>query len=151
MALLRTPDERFENLPDFSYEPHYVTIEGRRLHYLDEGEGAPLLCLHGEPSWCYLYRRMIPALSARHRVVAPDWLGFGRSDKFSEIDAYTFQMHYDTLVAFLDALDLDQITLVCQDWGGLLGLTVASEQPHRFARLVIMNTFLPTGRRNFLI
>ncbi|MDX1665419.1 MAG: haloalkane dehalogenase [Candidatus Promineifilaceae bacterium] len=150
MATLRTPDARFQELPDFPYEPHYVQIDGLRVHYLDEapirGEGAPILCLHGEPSWSYLYRRMIPALAARHRVVAPDWIGFGRSDKPENIDDYSFQMHHDTLVGLLDTLDLEEITLVCQDWGGLLGLTVAAEQPERFARLVIMNTFLPIGR-----
>lgn len=145
MAVLRTPDERFENLPDFPYEPHYVEINGLRLHYLDEGEGNPILCLHGEPSWSYLYRRMIPTLVEAGRVVASDWIGFGRSDKLTEIGDYSFELHHDSLVGFLEALDLKEITLVCQDWGGLLGLTVASELPERFARLVIMNTFLPTG------
>lgn len=145
MAVLRTPDERFENLPDFPYEPHYVEVNGLRLHYLDEGEGNPILCLHGEPSWSYLYRRMIPTLVEAGRVVAPDWIGFGRSDKLTEIGDYSFELHHDSLVGFLEALDLKEITLVCQDWGGLLGLTVASELPERFARLVIMNTFLPTG------
>jgi len=145
MAVLRTPDERFENLPDFPYEPHYVEVNGLRLHYLDEGKGNPILCLHGEPSWSYLYRRMIPTLVEAGRVVAPDWIGFGRSDKLTEVGDYSFELHHDSLVGFLEALDLKEITLVCQDWGGLLGLTVASELPERFARLVIMNTFLPTG------
>ena len=145
MAVLRTPDERFENLPDFPYEPHYVKVNGLRLHYLDEGKGNPILCLHGEPSWSYLYRRMIPTLVEAGRVVAPDWIGFGRSDKLTEVGDYSFELHHDSLVGFLEALDLKEITLVCQDWGGLLGLTVASELPERFARLVIMNTFLPTG------
>lgn len=145
MEVLRTPEERFDSLPDFPYAPHYLEVDNLRVHYLDEGSGDPILCLHGEPSWSYLYRRMIPALATAGRVVAPDWIGFGRSDKLAEIDDYSFQLHHDTLVEFLETLDLKQITLVCQDWGGLLGLTVASELPERFARLVIMNTFLPVG------
>lgn len=145
MAILRTPDERFDSLPDFPYQPRYVNVNGLRVHYLDEGRGEPLLCLHGEPSWCYLYRRMIPILAGQHRVIAMDWVGFGRSDKLSAVSDYCFEMHYDTLIGFLEALQLQEITLVCQDWGGLLGLTAAAEMPDRFARLVIMNTFLPTG------
>lgn len=154
MNVLRTPEDRFQNLPEFPFRPHYVEVngsrmrEGLRMHYVDEGSGEPILCLHGEPSWSYLYRRMIPLLSRRHRVVAPDWIGFGRSDKLPEVADYSFQLHYETLVAFLEALDLQGITLVCQDWGGLLGLTAASEMPERFARLVIMNTFLPVGEES---
>jgi haloalkane dehalogenase len=116
-----------------------------RIHYLDEGQGEVILCLHGEPSWSYLYRKMIPILSRNHRVLAMDFIGFGRSDKFTERSEYSFQMHHDTVVGFIKALGLEQITLVVQDWGGLLGLTVASEIQERFARLVIMNTGLPTG------
>jgi haloalkane dehalogenase len=112
---------------------------------VDEGAGEVILCLHGEPSWSFLYRKMIPLLAKRHRAIAPDFIGFGKSDKYTEMEEYSFQMHRDTLVAFLDALELDGITLVCQDWGGLIGLRVASEMPDRFARLVIMNTGLPTG------
>lgn len=145
MGILRTPDERFESLPDFPYEPQYVNVNGLRVHYLDEGRGRPILCLHGEPSWSYLYRRMIPILAERYRVIAMDWVGFGRSDKLSAIGDYSFQMHYDTLTAFLEALQLRELTLVCQDWGGLLGLPAAANMPDRFARLVIMNTFLPVG------
>lgn len=145
MAILRTPDERFESLPDFPYEPRYVNVNGLRVHYLDEGRGQPILCLHGEPSWSYLYRRMIPVLAEKYRVIAMDWVGFGRSDKLPAIGDYSFQMHYDTLTAFLEALQLRDITLVCQDWGGLLGLPAAANMPDRFARLVIMNTFLPVG------
>ena len=145
MPIIRTPDERFANLPDFPFAPHYVEIGGARMHYVDEGHGETILCLHGEPSWGFLYRKMIPALAAGHRVVAPDLVGFGRSDKYTEPEAYTFQMHHDALVGFLDALALTEITLVCQDWGGLLGLCLAAELPDRFARLVIMNTGLPTG------
>jgi haloalkane dehalogenase len=145
MPIIRTPDERFANLPDFPFAPRYVTLGAVRMHYVDEGAGEVVLCLHGEPSWSYLYRKMISILAMRYRVIAPDLVGFGRSDKFTEIEEYSFQMHRDTVVGFLDALALDQITLVCQDWGGLIGLRIASELPGRFARLVIMNTGLPTG------
>jgi haloalkane dehalogenase len=145
MTLLRTPDERFADLPDFPFVPHYVEINGARVHYVDEGAGDPILCLHGEPSWSYLYRKMIPPLAAKHRVLAMDFIGFGRSDKYSEIEDYSAQMHFDTFVSFIKALDLQKITLVCQDWGGLIGLPVAAELDSRFARLVIMNTGLPTG------
>jgi haloalkane dehalogenase len=145
MPVIRTPEERFKDLPEFSFQPHYVDVNGLRIHYLDEGHGEVILCLHGEPSWSYLYRKMIPTLSLSHRVLAMDFIGFGRSDKFTERSEYSFQMHHDTVVGFIDALGLEQITLVVQDWGGLLGLTVASEIPERFARLVIMNTGLPTG------
>ena len=145
MPIIRTPEERFQNLPDFPFQPHYVDVNGLHMHYLDEGQGEVILCLHGEPSWSYLYRKMIPILSRNHRVLAMDFVGFGRSDKFTERSEYSFQMHHDTVVGFINALGLEQITLVVQDWGGLLGLTVASEMPERFARLVIMNTGLPTG------
>jgi haloalkane dehalogenase len=145
MDILRTPDERFNNLADFPYEPHYIEIGGARVHYVDEGEGEVILCLHGEPSWSFLYRKMIPPLSEAHRVMAMDFLGFGRSDKFRNTEDYSFQMHKDTLKAFIENLDLNGITLVVQDWGGLTGLTVATEIPERIARLVIMNTGLPTG------
>jgi len=146
MPILRTPDERFENLPDYAFKPNYVEIDGIRMHYVDEGEGDEvILCLHGEPSWSFLYRHMIPILSSKHRVIAPDLIGFGKSDKPSELDAYTYHAHYDWLVGFIEALDLSNITLVCQDWGGILGLPIATELNDRFARLVIMNTGLPTG------
>lgn len=147
MPLIRTPDERFENLEGWPYPPRYIDINGARVHYVDVGQGETILCLHGEPSWSYLYRSMMPALSAGHRVVAMDWVGFGRSDKYSEIGEYSYQMHHDTLVGFIQTLDLQGITLVCQDWGGIIGLPVAMEMPERFARLVIMNTGLPTGDR----
>ena len=145
MPVIRTPEERFKDLPDFPFQPHYLDMDGLRIHYLDEGEGQVILCLHGEPSWSYLYRKMIPILSSKHRVLAMDFVGFGRSDKFTERSEYSFQMHHDTIINFIRALELEQITLVVQDWGGLLGLTVASEMPELFARLVIMNTGLPTG------
>jgi haloalkane dehalogenase len=145
MPIIRTPEERFENLPDYPFEPNYMMIDKCRVHYLDEGEGEVILCLHGEPSWSFLYRKMIPALSAKHRVIAPDFIGFGKSDKYTTMEEYSYQMHRDTLVEFLNKLAISDITLVCQDWGGLVGLRVASELPDRFARLVIMNTGLPTG------
>ncbi|HEX9132194.1 MAG TPA: haloalkane dehalogenase [Ktedonobacteraceae bacterium] len=145
MPVIRTPDERFKHLPDFPFQPHYVEVNGLRIHYIDEGQGEVILCLHGEPSWSYLYRKMIPILSRNHRVLAMDFVGFGRSDKFTERSEYSFQMHHDTVVGFINALGLERITSVVQDWGGLIGLTVASEMPERFARLVIMNTGLPTG------
>ncbi len=145
MIILRTPDARFANLPGFPFAPHYVEIKGNRVHYVDEGTGAAILCLHGEPSWSYLYRKMIPPLAHKHRVLAMDFIGFGRSDKYKDLEAYSFQMHQETLVSFIEKLNLQDITLVVQDWGGMLGLTVASQLPQRFARLVIMNTGLPGG------
>jgi haloalkane dehalogenase len=148
MEVLRTPDERFENLPGYDFEPHYVEINGLRVHYLDEGpaDAAPVLLLHGEPSWCYLYRKMIPVLvKAGHRCVAPDFAGFGRSDKPAGRDDYTYQFHVDMIASFIERMDLRDITLVCQDWGGLIGLRVAAEHEGRFARIVAANTFLPTG------
>ncbi len=146
MPILRTPDERFENLPDFDFAPRYVQIGDTRMHYLDEGAGAEtVLCLHGEPTWCYLYRQMIPPLAQRYRVIAPDMVGFGKSDKYAAQEDYSFHMHYDKLLALIEALDLRNLTLVCQDWGGLLGLSLAANQSERFARLVVLNTFLPTG------
>ncbi len=145
MTSLRTPDERFENLPGFPYDPHYLEIGGNRIHYVDEGEGEFLLCLHGEPSWSYLYRKMIPLLTPRYRVVAMDFPGFGRSDKPAKKEDYSFALYRDTLTEFIEALDLRDLNMVVQDWGGLIGLTVASEMPERMARLVIMNTGLPDG------
>jgi haloalkane dehalogenase len=145
MSLIRTPEDRFENLPGFPFPPHYVEINGARVHYIDEGTGPVVLCLHGEPTWSYLYRKMIPILSPVSRVIAPDLIGFGKSDKFTEQSEYSIQMHRDTLVAFIGALELEDITLVVHDWGGLIGLRVAAEMPGLFSRLVILNTFLPTG------
>ena len=153
MQILRTPDERFANLPGYAFAPHYVEVpsgDGARLrvHYVDEGpaDADPVLCLHGEPSWSYLYRKMIPILvAAGHRVVAPDLVGFGRSDKPAERSDYSYQRHVDWLRATIEALELRRITLVCQDWGGLLGLRLVGEHPDRFVRVVAANTFLPTG------
>lgn len=146
MLFLRTPEERFTNLAEWSYAPHYLEILGGRMHYVDEGSGPEtILCLHGEPSWSYLYRKMIAPLRQVARVIAPDMLGFGRSDKPAELEDHTYSFHAESLRRFIEALDLRQITLVCQDWGGLLGLPLAVQMPERFARLVIMNTGLPAG------
>jgi len=148
MEILRTPDERFVNLPGYNFEPHYVEINGLRVHYLDEGprDAAPVLLLHGEPSWCYLYRKMIPTITAAgHRAVAPDLIGFGRSDKLTAREDYTYQFHVETMTAFVEAADLGDITLFGQDWGGLIGLRIAAEKTDRFARIVVANTGLPTG------
>src|SRR5213594_1451738 len=146
---LRTPDERFAGLPGYP-SPRYIEVDGLRVHYVDEGpRGAhTVLCLHGEPSWSYLYRKMIPVLvAAGHRVVAPDLIGFGRSDKPVRREDYTYQRHIDWMRGVLEPLDLRRVTLVCQDWGGLIGLRLAAEHPERFARIVAANTFLPTGDR----
>jgi haloalkane dehalogenase len=148
MELLRTPDERFANLPDYPFAPHYVEVEGVRIHYLDEGpaDAAPVLLMHGEPSWSYLYRKMIPIITAAgHRAIAPDLVGFGRSDKPAQREDYTYQRHVDWMRGLLEQLDLQEITLVGQDWGGLIGLRLAAEQEERFARIVAANTGLPTG------
>ncbi len=146
MIVVHSIPERFTNLPEFPYAPHFVEIDGLRVHYVDEGRGEIILCLHGEPTWSYLYRKMIPPfVKTGKRVIAPDFVGFGRSDKFTEIEDYSFKLHYRTIESFIEKLDLRDITLVCQDWGGLIGLTVAAQCPERFARLVIMNTGLPTG------
>jgi len=149
MPVIRTPDERFENLPGYPFEPNYVEINNMRVHYVDEGAGDEVvLCLHGEPSWSYLYRKMIPILAKKHRAVAPDFIGFGRSDKYTEVEEYTYEMHRDMLKSFIEALDLSNITVVVQDWGGLVGLRVVTMLPDRFSRLVIMNTGLPTGEED---
>ena len=149
MTILRTPDERFANLPDYPFAANYTEFDGARMHYVDEGEKSAtetVLMLHGEPSWSFLYRKMIPLVAdAGHRVIAPDLLGFGKSDKFAETEKYTYQMHVDSLKSFIETLDLRNITLVCQDWGGLLGLRIAAEMSERFSRIVAANTFLPTG------
>jgi haloalkane dehalogenase len=148
MEILRTADERFSNLPGYSFEPHYVEVDGLRIHYVDEGpRGAePVLMMHGEPSWSYLYRKMIPIIKAAgYRAIAPDLVGFGRSDKPVRREDYTYQRHVDWMRGVLEALDLKGITLVGQDWGGLIGLRLAAEHEGRFARIVAANTGLPTG------
>lgn len=153
MTILRTPEQRFENLPGFSFAPHYVGdlrgYQGMRVHYVDEGPmqaGKTFLCLHGEPTWSYLYRKMIPVFAqAGHRAVAPDFVGFGRSDKPSDDSVYTFDFHRNMLLQLIERLDLQNIVLVCQDWGGLLGLTLPMSMSKRFAGLLVMNTTLGTG------
>ena len=147
MDVFRTPDERFESLPGFPYEPNYVEVDGLRLHHVDEGSGSPVLCFHGEPSWSYLYRHMLERLvQSGHRVVCPDLVGFGRSDKPTDQGWYTYDRHCETVTKHLAALDLDEVTVVVQDWGGPIGLRWAVENPDRVARLVILNTGLFTGR-----
>ncbi|MEO0879145.1 MAG: haloalkane dehalogenase [Pseudomonadota bacterium] len=148
---LRTPDERFENLPDWPYAPRYVDdlpgYEGLRMHYVDEGAGdVTFLCIHGEPSWAYLFRKMIPVFTgAGHRAIAVDMFGFGRSDKPVDDETYTYHFHRDALLAFVEKLDLKNVCLVVQDWGGLLGLTLPMAAPSRYTRLIVMNTGLPGG------
>jgi len=144
---MRTPDERFAGLPGFPFKPRYLEWRGLRAHYVDEGRGErTYLCLHGQPTWSYLYRRMIPPFVASGaRVVAPDFVGFGRSDKPEDEALYSFDFHRQYLIGFIEALDLKNITLVVQDWGGLLGLTLPMEMPERFERLLVMNTALGTG------
>jgi haloalkane dehalogenase len=148
MEVLRTPDARFAALPGHPFAPHYVEVSALRIHYVDEGPRGtpPVLLLHGEPSWSYLYRKMIPpVVAAGLRAVAPDLVGFGRSDKPVRREDYTYQRHVDWMRGFVAALDLRAVTLVAQDWGGLIGLRLAAEDGDRFARIVAANTFLPTG------
>ena len=153
MHTLRTPDSRFENLSGYPFAPHYSEVpdgEGGalRIHRVDEGprDGEPILLLHGQPTWSYLYRKMIPILAeAGHRVVAPDFVGFGRSDKPSECSDYTYANHVRWISNWLEALDLQGVTLFCQDWGGLIGLRLVAAFPERFARVVAANTTLPDG------
>ena len=153
MNILRTPNERFTNLPDYPFESNYLTVPGPedtqlRIHYVDEGprDAEAVLLMHGEPSWSYLYRKMIPVITgAVLRAIAPDLVGFGRSDKPAKQDDYTYQRHVDWMQAWLVKMDLSNITLVCQDWGGLIGLRLLAANPDRFTRAVVANTGLPTG------
>jgi haloalkane dehalogenase len=153
MDALRTPDERFNRLLDYPFEPHYLTVggpdvDGLRMHYVDEGpaDAKPVLMMHGEPSWSYLYRHMIPICAAAgHRVIAPDLIGFGKSDKPTDINDYSYKQHMDWMQDFLDQTGMTDITLVCQDWGSLLGLRLAAENPDRFRAIVLGNGMLPTG------
>ncbi len=145
--ILRTPDACFESLPGYPFAPHYREIRGYRIHFVDEGprDGAPVLLLHGEASWSYLYRKMIPVLAAAgHRVLAPDLLGFGKSDKPTDRATYSHRLHVDIVATFVRELGLEGVTLFCQDWGGLIGLRVVAELPDRFARIVAGNTTLPS-------
>lgn len=153
MTVLRTPDSQFQNLPGYAFEPCYTEIEDSdvgtlRVHYVDQGDkdAEPIILMHGEPSWSYLYRKMIPVLvAAGHRAIAVDLVGFGRSDKLSDREDYTYAKHVAWMQAWFDKMDVSNATLVCQDWGGLIGLRLVAANPQRFARVVAANTMLPTG------
>jgi haloalkane dehalogenase len=140
MGVYRTPESRFDRLPDFDFQPHYLDQDGLRMHYLDEGEGDPVLLLHGEPTWSFLYRKLIPPLADVARCVAPDYFGFGRSDKPTERGWYSYERHVVSIARLAEHLDLRRITLVVQDWGGPVGFRFAVENPERVARIVVMNT-----------
>jgi haloalkane dehalogenase len=142
----RTPDERFRSLTGYPFEPHYVEQDGLRMHYVDEGAGDPVLLLHGEPTWSFLYRKVIPPLVRVARVLAPDYFGFGRSDKPVERGWYTYDRHYKSIERLVEALDLRAVTVVVHDWGGPIGLRLAVERPNRVARLVVLNTGVGAGR-----
>jgi haloalkane dehalogenase len=142
----RTPDERFEGLPGYWFQPHYVEQDGLRMHYVEEGSGGPVLLLHGEPSWAFLYRKLIPPLSGVARVVAPDYFGFGRSDKPIRMEDYSYDFHYASVERLADGLGLREATVVVQDWGGPIGLRLAVERPDVVGRLVILNTGIGAGR-----
>ena len=147
---MRTPDERFEDLPDFTFEPHYLEVDEIRIHYVDEGpkDAEVILLMHGEPSWSFLYRHMIPIfMKAGFRTVAPDLVGFGRSDKLTEQSDHTYCKHVEWMTKWVKLLDLQNITLFCQDWGSLIGLRVAIENQDRFSRIVLSNGGLPTGEQ----
>ncbi|ROO24057.1 haloalkane dehalogenase [Salinisphaera orenii MK-B5] len=147
-AVLRTPEERFARLPGYAYAPHYVEVDGLRMHYVDVGprRAAPVVLLHGEPTWSYLYRHMIePLVAAGHRVLAPDFLGCGRSDKPAAIADYSYQRHVDWAWSWFEQLALTDVRLFCQDWGSLIGLRLVAEHPAAFARVFVGNGFLPTG------
>jgi haloalkane dehalogenase len=144
--VFRTPEERFADLPGYTFAPHYLEQDGLRMHYIDEGDGDPVLLLHGEPTWAYLYRKVIPELTATARVLVPDYFGFGRSDKPVDRDWYSYDAHTTAIERFVDELDLRDITVVMQDWGGPIGFRLAVERPDRAARLVVLNTGLYAGR-----
>ena len=149
MKLLRTPNERFKGLPGYPFKPHYAEVEGVRIHYVDEGHNdrETVLMMHGEPSWSYLYRKMIPVVvESGYRVIAPDLVGFGKSDKPAEMSDYSYQKHVSWMSGLITLLDLRNITLVCQDWGGLIGLRIAAEHEERFKRICVSNTGLPAGK-----
>ena len=146
-SVLRTPEEQFANLSGFPYGPRYVEVEGLRMAYVEQGEGDPILMLHGEPTWGYLYRHMIPPLAEVGRVVVPDLIGFGRSDKPVADNAYSYKSNVRWMGKFITAVDLQRITLICQDWGGAIGLRLLARMPERFLRLVAMNTGIGDGRK----
>ncbi|MGE5746034.1 MAG: haloalkane dehalogenase [Solirubrobacterales bacterium] len=147
MDVFRTPDERFQGLPGFDFQPHYAEVDGLRLHYLDEGEGRPVVCFHGEPTWAFLYRKMLrPLVEGGNRVLCPDYAGFGRSDKPTDRSWYSYERHCELVGELLAGLDLSEATVVVQDWGGPIGLRWAMENADRVRALVILNTGLFTGR-----
>jgi haloalkane dehalogenase len=147
MDVFRTPDERFDGLPGYDFEPNYTEVDGLRLHYLDEGEGRPIVCFHGEPTWAYLYRKMLPPLrDAGYRVVCADYAGFGRSDKPTDRGWYSYDRHLELVTKVLGGLDLSDAVVVVQDWGGPIGLRWAVENADSVGALVIMNTGIFTGR-----
>jgi haloalkane dehalogenase len=146
VEVYRTPDDQFEGLPGYDFPPHYLEQDGLRMHYLDEGSGAPVLLLHGEPTWSYLYRTIIPELTPSARAIAPDYFGFGRSDKPLQASDYGYDFHTASIERLVDELDLRDATVVVQDWGGPIGLRLAVERPDRVTRLVIMNTGIGGGR-----
>ncbi|MBT8213221.1 MAG: alpha/beta fold hydrolase, partial [Acidimicrobiia bacterium] len=146
-VILRTPDEAFLDLPEYPFEPNWFEWDGMRIHYLDEGSGPPVVLFHGEPTWSFLYRKIIPVLVDRgYRAIAPDYPGFGKSDKPTDPDWYTYDNHIAAMTALLSELDITGATAVVQDWGGPIGLRLATEMPDRFDRLTIMNTGVFTGR-----
>ena len=152
-GVIRTPDERFKNLEDYNFKPNYIEINNLRIHYLDEGpvDGEVIYLLHGEPAWSYLFRKMIPVLTeAGYRVIAPDMVGFGRSDKYIATSMYSHQMHVDTMKKLIIELDLNNITAHVHDWGGMVGLRVIAEEPDRFSRIIASNTGLPAMGRGFI-
>jgi len=146
VEVYRTPDEQFVGLSGYDFEPHYVEQDALRMHYVDEGDGQPVLLLHGEPTWAYLYRKVIREVTSVARCIAPDYFGFGRSDKPVEREWYSYDTHFASLERFVDELDLRDVTVVMQDWGGPLGMRLAVERPDRIARMVVMNTGIFAGR-----
>ena len=149
MDVFRTPDERFDGLPGYDFDPHWSDVDGLRMHYVDEGSGKPVVCFHGEPTWAYLYRKMIgPLVAAGHRVVAPDYVGFGRSDKPTERDWYSYDRHVEYVGKLLAQLEVEDATAVVHDWGGPIGLRWAVENEERVSRLVVLNTGLFAGQVN---
>jgi len=154
--IVRTPESRFASLPDFDYQPHYINFRGIRMHYLDVNNNnkktqQTFFCLHGEPTWCYLYRKMIPVFVEKgFRVIAPDFIGFGKSDKIEDDKHYNFNLHRDSIMWLIEQLDLSNLMLVCQDWGGIIGLTIPMDMQPRFCGLLIMNTALGTGNQRNL-
>jgi haloalkane dehalogenase len=149
VEVFRTPDERFEELPGYDFEPHYENVDSLRMHYVDEGTGDPVVCFHGEPTWAYLYRKMVrPLVECGRRVIAPDYVGFGRSDKPTEGDWYSYDRHVEYTGKLLEKLDLSDATVVVHDWGGPIGLRWAAENDERVERLVILNTGLFAGQVN---